>query len=53
MALIVGIEKITKTNKPTRNILIKFISEKTAVIFSPKACDKYKLAIGTRKKLKP
>ncbi len=37
----VGIEKMTRTNKPTKNILIKFKIEKTGETFSPNPSDKY------------
>ena len=37
----VGIEKITRTNNPTKNILIKFKIEKTGVTFNPNPSDKY------------
>ena len=37
----VGIEKITRTNNPTKNILIKFKTEKTGETLSPNPSDKY------------
>ena len=49
----VGIENITSTNKPTKNILIKFIIENTGYTFNPSPSDRYLSAIGTIKKLEP
>ena len=36
----VGIEKITNTKRPTKNILDKLIKEKIGLILSPKLEDK-------------
>ena len=51
--LIVGIEKITKTNNPTKNIFKKFSRETIGLTFTPNPSDKYLSAIGTIKKLDP
>ena len=40
MALTVGIVKIIKTNKPTKNTLIKLNKDTTGLIFKPKPLDK-------------
>jgi hypothetical protein len=37
----VGIEKIIRTNNPTKNILIKFIIENTGETLRPNPSDKY------------
>ena len=49
----VGIEKITITNNPTKNILIKFKIENTGETLSPNPSYKYWSTIGTIKKLEP
>ena len=51
--LIVGIEKITSTNNPTKNIFKKLSNENTGLTFNPNPSDKYLSAIGTIKKLDP
>ena len=40
MALMVGIEKIINTRRPTKNILEKLVKEKTGLMLSPKLEDK-------------
>ena len=49
--LTVGIENIIITNKPTKNILVKFIIENLAWIFNPSPSDTNSSINGMSKKL--
>ena len=47
----VGIEKIIRTKRPIKNILIKLKKEKNKLMLNPKLLNRYLFANGTTNKL--